>query len=142
MVFAFGDAASAYTNRLPGPVKPIRREIEKRRGIGTGLVQVGVSFREVKEDYTSKLCSKCNMVLEPMLDQKHKPIHAVRRYLTTSCVRLWHRDVNACPIIYAVFTYENSNQGQRPDKFLRVYSTNRRNRRHHEGPVVGRIGER
>ncbi|CAM9583016.1 unnamed protein product, partial [Laminaria digitata] len=80
----------------------------------------GVEFREkVNEDRTCKLCSKCNEVLEPMQDQHNQPIHAVRRCLTTSCVRLWHRDVNACRNIFAVFTYENSHQRQRPEKFTR-----------------------
>ncbi|CAN0456257.1 unnamed protein product, partial [Laminaria digitata] len=80
----------------------------------------GVSYRAVNEDYTSKLCSECKEVLDPMLDKKNKPIHAVRRCPTTSCVwRLWNRDVNACRNIYAIFVHENSNQGSRPVKFTR-----------------------
>ncbi|CAM9600691.1 unnamed protein product, partial [Laminaria digitata] len=105
VVVAYGDATFVSRGRFPGPVKIIRREIEKRVGGGEG--PVGVSYRAVNEDYTdytSKLCSKCKEVLEPMLDEKNKPIHAVRRCQSTSCVwRLWNRDVNACRNIYAMF---------------------------------------
>ena len=109
--------------RFPGPVKTIRREVAKRVGIGTGHgggVR-SVEFREVTEDYTSKLCSKCNEVLERMRDQCNKLTHAVRRCLTTSCVRVWHLDVNACRNIFVVFVHENSHQGQRPEKLTRRY---------------------
>ncbi|CAN0407184.1 unnamed protein product, partial [Laminaria digitata] len=94
VVVAYGDATFVSRGRFP-----IRREIEKRVGGGEG--PVGVSYRAVNEDYTSKLCSECKEVLEPMLDKKNKPIHAVRRCPTTSCVRRqWNRDVNACRNIY------------------------------------------
>ncbi|CAN0431504.1 unnamed protein product, partial [Laminaria digitata] len=120
VVVAYGDATFVSRGRFPGPVKTIRRETEKRVGGGEG--PVGVSYRAVNEDYTSKLCSECKEVLEPMLDKKNKPIHAVRRCPTTSCVRrLWNRDVNACRNIYAIFVHENSNQGTRPEKFTRAY---------------------
>ncbi|CAM9805949.1 unnamed protein product, partial [Laminaria digitata] len=120
VVVAYGDGTFVSRGRFPGPVKTIRREIEKRVGGGEG--PVGVSYRAVNEDYTSQLCSECKEVLEPMLDKEHKPIHAVRRCPTTSCVRrLWNRDVNACRNIYSIFVHENSNQGSRPEKFTRAY---------------------
>ncbi|CAM9559123.1 unnamed protein product [Laminaria digitata] len=120
VVVAYGDGTFVSRGRFPGPVKTLRREIEKRVGGGEG--PVGVSYRAVNEDYTSQLCSECKEVLEPMLDKEHKPIHAVRRCPTTSCVRrLWNRDVNACRNIYAIFVHENSNQGSRPEKFTRAY---------------------
>ena len=75
----------------------------------------------MNEDYTSKLCSECNEVLEAIRDQRNKPTHAVRRCLTTSCVRLWHRDINAWRNNFAVFTHENSYEGRRPGKFTRGY---------------------
>ncbi|CAM9853557.1 unnamed protein product, partial [Laminaria digitata] len=85
VVVAYGDATFVSRGRFPGPVKTIRREIKKRVGGGEG--PVGVSYRAVNEDYTSKLCSECEV-----------------------CVRrLWNRDVNACRNIYAIFVHENSN---------------------------------
>ncbi|CAM9812536.1 unnamed protein product, partial [Laminaria digitata] len=120
VVVAYGAATFVSRGRFPGPVKTLRREIEKRAAAGEG--PVGVSYRAVNEDYTSKLCSDCKEVLEPMLDKEHNPIHAVRRCPTTSCVRrLWNRDVNACQNIYSIFVHENSNQGSRPEKFTRAY---------------------
>ncbi|CAM9738317.1 unnamed protein product [Laminaria digitata] len=120
VVVAYGEATFVSRGRFPGPVKTIRREIEKRDGGGAG--PVGLSYRAVNEYYTSKLCSKCKEVLEPMLDEKNKPIHAVRRCQSTSCVWcLWNRDVNACRNIDATFVHENSNQGRRPHKFTRAY---------------------
>ena len=65
-----------------------------------------------------------NEVLELMRDKLNKPIHAVRRCLTTSCVRLWHRDVNACCSIFDLFSHQNSSQGQRSKKFTRTYQRN------------------
>ena len=59
-VVAYGNASFVTRGRFPGPVKAIRREVAKRVGIGTGHgggVR-SVEFREVTEDYTSKLCSK------------------------------------------------------------------------------------
>ena len=103
-------------SRFPGPVKTIGREVEKRVGIGTGHGG-GVrsaEFREVKEDYTSELCSKCNEVLKPMRDKLNKPIHAVRRCNSTSYVRVWNRDVNACRNIFAVFGHQNSHRVRDP----------------------------
>ena len=76
----------------------------------------------MNDDYTSKLFSRCNEVLEPTRDKRSKPIHAVRRCLTTSYVlRVWHRNVNAGRNIFAVFPYENSHRAQRPEKFTRTY---------------------
>ena len=69
----------------------------------------------------SCVCSECNEVLEPMRDQRDKPIHAVRRSLKMSCVRVGQRDVNACRNILAVFAHENSHRVQRSEKFARRY---------------------
>ena len=96
VVVVLRDACFVSRGRFSGPVKAIRRELEKRVGIETGPGSVGVVFREVNEDYTSKLCLKCHEVLEPRLGQNHRPIHVVRRCRTTSSVRLCHRDANAC----------------------------------------------
>lgn len=66
----------------------------------------------MNKDYTSKLGSKCREVLVPMLDKQCKSIHAIRRCLTTSCVRLLNRDVYACCNTRHGFTHENSHKGQ------------------------------
>ncbi|CAN0280585.1 unnamed protein product, partial [Scytosiphon promiscuus] len=82
---------------------------------------VGVEFRGVNEDYTSKLCSKYHEVLQPMLDERSKPIYTVRRCPTTSCVRLWNRDVNVGRNIRDIFFHENSHHGWPPEMLTRAY---------------------
>ena len=70
VVVAFGDHSFLCRDRFPAPAKITRREPEKRVGIemGPGAVYlVGLEFRDVNnDDYTSKLGSKSNEVLEPM----------------------------------------------------------------------------
>lgn len=71
-------------NSPPCLVKTIRGAREEGR-VGTGAGAVREEFRLANEDYTSKLCSKCHEVPEPMLDHNRRPIHATRRCRTRSC---------------------------------------------------------
>lgn len=85
-------------------------------GLGGG---VRVEFKKMSEVYTFKSCSKFHEVLEPIPGKQRKPLHAVRRCLTMSCVqlvRLLNRDVNACCNIRHRFIHENSHQRQRSHK--------------------------
>lgn len=71
-----------FKGRFPGLVTTLRRGVEKRVLIRTGPGgEVGVELSEVIEDYI--FSSECHQVLEPMLDKRIKPIHAVPQDLVS-----------------------------------------------------------
>jgi len=111
VVLAYGNATFTTRGRFPGPVKAVRKELRRRHA----------SVHDVDEDYTSKLCSHCQLGLEPMFGENGRAIHAVRRCTTANCPRTtWHRDVNACLNILYVFLYEIQH-GERPEVYTRGY---------------------
>ena len=79
-----------------------------------------VEFREVNEDYTSKLCSKCNEVLEPI---RGKHNETDRRGTPLSHNELCMRDIGMSTLARNIFVVSNDNShgGQRPEKFTRTY---------------------
>ena len=111
VTIAYGNATFTTKGSLPGPVKAVRRELQRR----------GEDIHLVNEDYTSMLCSSCHERLEPMFDEEGRAIHAVRRCHNSECNRMvWHRDVNACLNIMCVFIYEQL-YGFRPPVFTRAF---------------------
>ena len=112
---AYGNATFTTRGRFPGPVKAVRRHLQRR----------GEDLHLVDEDYTSKLCSDCHEALEPMRDGNGRAIHAVRRCTNSDCERMvWHRDVNACLNILYVFLYQITH-GERPYQFTRAFQMSR-----------------
>ena len=111
VTIAYGNATFTTKGSLPGPVKAVRRELQRR----------GEDIHLVNEDYTSMLCSSCHERLEPMFDEEGRAIHAVRRCHNSECNRMvWHRDVNACLNIMWVFIREQLD-GFRPPVFTRAF---------------------
>lgn len=131
MAVAFGDA-SFVERSIPRPGK----------GYPAGTSEEGWNWDRTwcsRCRLTSTLCSNYHEVLEPRFERSRPSIHAEYRCRTTSCVRLWHRDVNGCRSILHVVTvptrtrtrdgafrtfspmYENSHERRRPGNFPRSF---------------------
>jgi hypothetical protein len=111
VVIAYGNATFTTRERMPGPVKTIRRILQKRKE----------NIHFINENYTSQLCSGCHQKLDRMYDDDGESIWAVKCCNNSKCKRtVWNRDVNACINIMYIFLSEVI-QGIRPEIFTRQF---------------------
>jgi hypothetical protein len=114
VVVAYGAGAfsASSSGQCSGPVKGVRRALQQR----------GVEMYDVQEDYTSQLCSSCQMKMKPMYSEGgESAIHGVHRCITANCqCKLWNRDVNAALNMLNIFLHETV-YGVRPVVFTRTY---------------------